>query len=76
MVLLRCERSDSGGALLNIGMKLLETMRDLHHATDIWKGMSPLARYKLIDELPFVAGAQNRTNACIRHIADNLEDFI
>lgn len=75
MVLLRNERSGPCRTLLNKSMKLLEAMRDLQYAQEIWQGMSPLARYKLIDELPYVSGKDARSNACIRHIADNLDQF-
>ena len=57
-------------------MKLTETLRSLHQAEAIWKHMSPLARYALIERLPYVSGMDKRTNACIRHIADNLEEFM
>lgn len=56
-------------------MRLDETLRSLHQAEEIWKGMSPLARYALIEKLPYVASMTARCNACIRYIADNLDDF-
>lgn len=56
-------------------MRLDETLRVLHEAQDIWKSMSPLARYSLIDKLPYLKDWRERTNQCIRYIADHLDEF-
>lgn len=61
--------------MINNFMNLFESMRDIQQAEAIWQAMSPLARYKLMDELPYESNVKQRTNACIRHIADNLDQY-
>ncbi len=44
-------------------------------AQHIFDTMSPLARYRLLDRLPYMAGWKNRSGAAVRYIAHHLGEF-
>lgn len=56
-------------------MSIGDTLGTLTKAEQLWQDMSPLGRYRVIEKLPYVSGQNARTNAAIRHIADNLEEY-
>jgi len=56
-------------------INLITESSELSRAEALWQNMSMLARYNLIERLPYVVGTTARTNAAIQYIADNLEEF-